>query len=152
MDEDEKENEDDDEKMKEEMTEDEKKELAEMEKKLTAEKEAKLLELQARASEKAKQRRADMGELLRSKGFLWIASTNNVMGGWQQAGNVIRLETEDFWMCEQRERWEDNEEVAKAIMKDLKKPSGEECTPKNINIMQSTLYLIHLVLSLILSC
>ena len=39
---------------------------------------------------------------------------------------MIRLETEDFWMCEQRERWEDNEEVAKAIMKDLKKPSGEE--------------------------
>merc|ERR1719362_756750 len=62
----------------------------------------------------------------RSKGFLWICTTNNVMGGWQQAGNVIRLETEDFWMCEQRERWEDNEEVAKAIMKDLKKPSGEE--------------------------
>ena len=24
-----------------------------------------------------------MGELLRSKGFVWIATTNNVMGGWQ---------------------------------------------------------------------
>ena len=125
MDEDDEEN-DNEEKMEEEMTEDEKKELAEMEKKLAAEKEAKLLELQAKASEKAKQRRVDMGELLRSKGFLWIASTNNVMGGWQQAGNVIRLETEDYWMCEQREQWEDNEDVAKAIMKDLKKPNGEE--------------------------
>ena len=127
MDEDEEENgEEDDKKMEEEMTEAEKKELAEMEKKLAAEKEVKLMELQARASEKAKQRRADMGELLRSKGFLWIASTNNVIGSWQQAGNVIRLETEDYWMCEQRERWEDNEEVAKNIRKDLCKPSGEE--------------------------
>ena len=39
---------------------------------------------------------------------------------------MIRLETEDYWMCEQRERWEDNEEVARNIMKDLKMPSGEE--------------------------
>ena len=83
-------------------------------------------ELQARASEKAKRRRADMGELLRSKGFLWVASTNNVMGGWQQAGNVIRLEAEDKWMCEDREFWEDNEEVAKLVYKDIKKPNGEE--------------------------
>ena len=127
MDEDDEENEEEeDKKMEEEMTEAEKKELAEMEKKLAADKEVKLMELQARASEKAKTRRADMGELLRSKGFLWIASTNNVIGSWQQAGNVIRLETEDYWMCEQRERWQDNEEVAKNIMKDLCKPSGEE--------------------------
>ena len=28
-----------------------------------------------------------MGELLRSKGFLWVASTNHVIGGWQQVGN-----------------------------------------------------------------
>ena len=124
--EEEEENEEDKKKELEEMTDAEKKELEMMEKKLAAEKEEKLKELQARASEKAKQRREDMGELLRSKGFLWICTTNNVMGGWQQAGNVIRLETEDFWMCEQRERWEDNKEVAKAIMKDLKKPSGEE--------------------------
>ena len=124
--EEEEENEEDKKRELEEMTDAEKKELEMMETKLAAQKEEKLKALQARASEKAKQRREDMGELLRSKGFLWICTTNNVMGGWQQAGNVIRLETEDFWMCEQRERWEDNKEVAKAIMKDLKKPSGEE--------------------------
>ena len=93
---------------------------------MEAEKEKRLKELQARASEKAKRRREDMGELLRSKGFLWVASTHNIMGGWQQAGNVIRLEAEDKWMCEDREFWEDNEEVAALVNKDLRKPNGEE--------------------------
>ena len=93
---------------------------------MEAEKEKRLKELQARASEKARRRREDMGELLRSKGFLWVASTHNIMGGWQQAGNVIRLEAEDKWMCEDREFWEDNEEVAALVYKDLRKPNGEE--------------------------
>ena len=42
------------------------------------------------AATKKKNRVENMGELLRSKGFVWIASSNNIMGGWQQAGNVIR--------------------------------------------------------------
>merc|ERR1712025_486548 len=93
----------------------------EKQEKMEAEKEKRLKELQARASEKAKRRREDMGELLRSKGFLWVASTHFIMGGWQQAGNVIRLEAEDKWMCEDREFWEDNEEVAALVYKDLRK-------------------------------
>ena len=39
---------------------------------------------------KKKNRVEHMGELLRSKGFVWVASSNKIMGGWQQAGNVIR--------------------------------------------------------------
>ena len=61
-----------------------------------------------------------MGELLRSKGFVWIATTNNVMGGWQQAGNVIRVEAESPWLCDQREMWEDNPEVAEFVNKRMK--------------------------------
>jgi len=116
----------DGEKLEDEMTEEERKKQEEKKKKMEAEKEKRLKELQARASEKAKRRREDMGELLRSKGFLWVASTHNIMGGWQQAGNVIRLEAEDKWMCEDREFWEDNEEVAALVNKDLRKPNGEE--------------------------
>jgi len=120
------EDDDDGEKSEDDMTEEERKKWEDKQKRMEAEKEERLKELQARASEKAKQRRTDMGELLRSKGFLWVASTHNVMGGWQQAGNVIRLEAEDKWMCEDREFWEDNEEVAKLVYKDIKKPNGEE--------------------------
>ena len=46
--------------------------------------------LQKRSAEKKTKRVALMGELLRSKGFVWTATAHYVMGGWQQAGNVIR--------------------------------------------------------------
>ena len=46
--------------------------------------------LQKEAAAKGKKRLAVMGELLRSKGFVWMASTNFVMGAWQQAGNILR--------------------------------------------------------------
>ena len=32
-----------------------------------------------------------MGELLRSKGFLWLATSNLFIGGWQQAGNILKI-------------------------------------------------------------
>ena len=59
------------------------------------------------------------------KGFVWIATTSNIMGGWQQAGNVIRLEAESPWMCDQRDMWEDNPEVAEFVHKRMKKDNGE---------------------------
>ena len=33
---------------------------------------------------------------------------------------MIRIEGETYWMCEQRELWEDQPEVAKLVDKDLK--------------------------------
>merc|ERR1719391_281516 len=64
-----------------------------------------------------------MGEVLRSKGFIWLATANFVMGGFQQAGNVLRIEGEGPWMCEMRELWEGTpqEELVKA---DLCKDNG----------------------------
>ena len=32
-----------------------------------------------------------MGGLMRSKGFVWIATSQFFMGAWQQAGNVLRI-------------------------------------------------------------
>ena len=54
-----------------------------------AKKEA-LEKLQVIATEKQERRFELMGELLRSKGFFWMATSNDVIGLWQQAGNVIR--------------------------------------------------------------
>jgi len=88
------------------------------------EKEKILQELQVKASERQKNRVKSMGDLLRSKGFIWIATSNSVMGGWQQAGNVIRIEAETLWMCEQTELWEGIEETAKLVFKDMRKPCG----------------------------
>ena len=77
-------------------------------KKFEVEKEKKMAyeKLQAEALEKQKKRNDVMGELLRSKGFLWIATSNDLIGGWQQAGNVVRIRSEGQWMCLTPQFWE----------------------------------------------
>ena len=42
--------------------------------------------LQEAAAAKQVNRTETMGQLLRSKGFLWIATSHDIIGGWQQAG------------------------------------------------------------------
>jgi len=80
---------------------------------------------QAEATEKQKKRTDLMGELLRSKGFFWLATSNDVIGGWQQAGNVLRIEPESPWMCllpEDERKELMNEEL---VMEDMKNEAGE---------------------------
>ena len=48
------------------------------------------------------------------------------MGGWQQAGNVIRIEAESPWMCDMEDMWRHNPEVAEYVSRNMKKPNGEE--------------------------
>jgi len=81
--------------------------------------------VQAEAHVKQEKRNNRMGELLRSKGFLWIASSNDVLAGWQQAGNVLRIQAQTPWMCLMPEIWKGtpSEEL---VMNDIKKPNGEE--------------------------
>ena len=50
-----------------------------------------LEKLQKKASTKQASRVDFMGELLRSKGFVWLATSHYFIGGWQQAGNVLRF-------------------------------------------------------------
>ena len=63
------------------------------------EKKDELKKVQAVAEEKQKRRTELMGELLRSKGFFWLATSNDVIGGWQQAGNVLRSGDESVYLC-----------------------------------------------------
>ena len=49
-----------------------------------------LEKLQAETTDKQIRRTELMGELLMSKGLFWMATSNDVIGLWQQAGNVIR--------------------------------------------------------------
>ena len=66
-----------------------------------------------------------MGELLRSKGFMWIATTNDIMGALQQAGNIIRIEAEQPWMSEIRDMWEGTPSEP-LVRKDMTQKNGEE--------------------------
>lgn len=62
-----------------------------------------LEELQNEALLKQTKRKQTMGELLRSKGFVWMATSNTYIGGWQQAGNILRVEVAGEWVKEKGE-------------------------------------------------
>ena len=64
----------------EDITEEEKKQLEGLKTKLEKEKEQMMEKIQIEALEKQKKRNATMGELLRSKGFLWLATSNDLIG------------------------------------------------------------------------
>jgi len=81
--------------------------------------------IQEEAASKQVKRTEMMGQLLRSKGFVWIATSHDIIGSWQQAGNVTRLEAESPWMCEMREMWEDTPS-AELVYQDMRQPNGEE--------------------------
>jgi len=99
--------------------EDEEDKLSEEEKQIWLEK------IQEEAATKQVKRTEEMGQLLRSKGFLWIATSHDIIGSWQQAGNVTRLEAESPWMCQMREMWEDTPS-AELVYQDMRQPNGEE--------------------------
>merc|ERR1711872_1041776 len=81
--------------------------------------------LQKEAVGKQKERVQLMGELLRSKGFIWIATSNYIMGGFQQAGNILRIEAQGPWMSENPEQWEGTPNEA-LIYKDMVDSTGKE--------------------------
>ena len=81
--------------------------------------------LQKEAKAKQENRVKFMGELLRSKGFVWIASTNKIMGALQQAGNVLRIEGEGLWMSETRDMWQGTPSEA-LVKKDMTDECGKE--------------------------
>ena len=63
-----------------------------------------LEKLQKLALSKQSKRKQIMGELLRSKGFIWMATSNKYIGGWQQAGNIHRVEVAGMWLDEDRDK------------------------------------------------
>merc|ERR1712061_431149 len=107
------------------MSEEEKKMAEELKKKIDEEKQKAMEKLQAEALVKQKERNAVMGELLRSKGFLWLATSNNLIGAWQQAGNVLRIRGESEWMCLTPEFWVGTSSEP-LVRQDMQKENGEE--------------------------
>ena len=88
--------------------------------------ETRLEEQQKEAQAKQRERKETIGQLLRSKGFMWIATSHDIVGGWQQAGNVFRLKALTPWMDEVRHIWEDTP-AAEAVLPYMLQPStGEE--------------------------
>merc|ERR1712098_933583 len=97
------------------------------------------------------QRTKCIGELMRSKGFIWLATSQACVGTWQLAGNVLRVQPAGPWLCHIREKWEGTPyevEAFKKIRQDNGKewPHGDRCQEivfigKDLNheIVQSSL-------------
>ncbi|OTA70833.1 cobW-domain-containing protein [Hypoxylon sp. EC38] len=60
------------------------------------------------------------GPLLRSKGFLWLATRPRMYGEWSSAGIMLTISGQDLWRCEVPEdEWPKNPETRKAITRDF---------------------------------
>lgn len=58
--------------------------------------------------------------LLRSKGFLWLATRPLMFGEWSQAGIMLTLTGGGRWRCElPKEFWPEDKEIVDAIMRDF---------------------------------
>ena len=64
--------------------------------------------------------------LLRSKGYFWLASRNDMIGMWSQAGGSAEYRPVGFWWAAApKSKWPDDDEIRKSIMKDWQEPYGD---------------------------
>lgn len=64
--------------------------------------------------------------LLRSKGYFWLASRNDMIGMWSQAGGSAEYRPVGYWWAAApKSKWPDDDEIWKAIMKDWQEPYGD---------------------------
>ncbi|KAJ3579177.1 hypothetical protein NPX13_g1397 [Xylaria arbuscula] len=66
------------------------------------------------------------GPLLRSKGFMWLATRPLLYGEWSQAGVMLTLSGGDVWRCEMDEsEWPQNPKAKEAIRRDFEGKWGD---------------------------
>jgi G3E family GTPase len=64
--------------------------------------------------------------VLRSKGFFWLATRMDWIGGWSQAGGSCRFEASGTWWCTApKQYWPDDEESRLRIHKMMQEPYGD---------------------------
>ena len=80
--------------------------------------------LQTEAATKQTSRIEVLGELMRSKGFIWLATSQLTVGAWQQAGNILKVQPAGPWLCEIRDNWAGTPYEAVALQK-IQQNNGE---------------------------
>lgn len=65
-------------------------------------------------------------ELLRSKGFIWLASKHDLIGSWSQAGQMLTLAPlGQWWATQPRWEWPLDDEATLATLKEWQEPWGD---------------------------
>jgi G3E family GTPase len=68
----------------------------------------------------------DFQDVLRSKGFVWIATRHNIAGNWQLAGRSFYLDPAGEWMAAiPRDEWPEDAELVKEVEAAWQKPWGD---------------------------
>ena len=66
------------------------------------------------------------GNLLRSKGFFWLASRPQYAGQWSQAGGIAQHGAAGmFWKAIPKDKWPEDEEQVQYIMEKWVEPFGD---------------------------
>lgn len=90
-----------------------------------AQEDAAAAKLQREASKKSKHRTEQVGEILRSKGFLWLANHHDLTGMMSHANAVLTIEFPARWAVLQPKAWMGAEESRAAARKDWVEPWGD---------------------------
>lgn len=101
------------------------KRMSKAEKKKEVERDAAVRKQQRAASKMCKIRTEKMGELLRSKGFIWLANRHDFMGVISHASDVLAIDFPERWMALQSKAWEGDEDVKAALRKDWVETWGD---------------------------
>ncbi|SJX60546.1 related to Cobalamin synthesis protein [Sporisorium reilianum f. sp. reilianum] len=83
-------------------------------------------QLNPQARLEAKNASETFAPLLRSKGFVWLATRPLMFGEWSQAGIMLTLQGGARWRCElDEDMWPQDKEIVEAIKKDFQAPWGD---------------------------
>ncbi|TKY90728.1 hypothetical protein EX895_000726 [Sporisorium graminicola] len=83
-------------------------------------------QLNPQARLEAKNASDTFAPLLRSKGFVWLATRPLMFGEWSQAGIMLTLQGGARWRCElDEDMWPQDKEIVEAIKKDFVAPWGD---------------------------
>ena len=64
--------------------------------------------------------------ILRSKGYFWLASRNDMIGLWSQAGGSAEYRPVGFWWAASpKSKWPDDDDIWRNVMKDWQEPYGD---------------------------
>jgi len=84
-----------------------------------------ILQQQQEANAKQCARTAAMGDVFRSKGFIWLADRHDIMGVFSSAGSALTVDYPQPWGVLQHAAWQGAEEDMAAFRKNWERPWGD---------------------------
>jgi len=98
---------------------------AELQKEEERKKELAIMKQQTKAKTQQGLRMQEFGELIRSKGFLWLANRHDMCGMMSHAGSVIGIEFNSPWVVLERRAWQGTETELAAVRNNWVDPWGD---------------------------